>query len=75
MSRIARTPFVPADIPPPDPAVRYSYDWNCSGTGQGEVLQVTGAEDGPKSTFVIMRGISRANAEVIAMILNAPEEG
>lgn len=73
MSRLSKTPFVPADIPPPDTAVRYTSGWNLSGSGQAEVLQVTGAPDGPKSTFVIMRGISRAKAEVIAMILNAPE--
>jgi hypothetical protein len=73
MSKISPRPFVPADIPPSDPAVRYSYGFNISGTNQPEVLQVVGAPDGPKSTFVIMRGISAAKAQAIAMILNAPE--
>jgi hypothetical protein len=70
------TPFVPAEIitaDVPGSAIRYSYGYNCSGTGQPEVLQIISKPDGAERTYVIMRGLSQAKAQAIAMILNAPE--
>jgi hypothetical protein len=76
--RIGETPFALAEIV--DPAmtaavIRYGTGMNCSGTHQHEVLQNIAHPDGTENTFVIMRGVSRAKAEAITMILNAPEPG
>jgi len=78
--RIAgETPFVVAEIVPSNPdggaVVRYGTGFNCSGTNHHEVLQHVRHPDGKEHTYVIMRGLSRAKAAAIAMILNAPEEG
>ena len=77
--RIAgETPFVVAEIaagfPDGGSLVRYGTGFNCSGTNQHEVLQHVRDLAGDR-TCVIMRGLSRAKAAAIAMILNAPEEG
>lgn len=72
MSRIGSTPFIPGEITS-HPGVRYCTGWNCSGTGQHEILQVTRHPDGTEDTHVIMRGMSQAKAAAIVMILNAPE--
>ena len=74
---IGTTPFVVADLissdGKPGAVITYSTGSNCSGTGQNEVLQKVCYEDGAQATFVILRGVSRAKAQAIAMILNAPE--
>ena len=70
------TPFVVAEIVPSDATdatIRYGTGINNSGTEQNEVLQSVRHPDGTENTYVIMRGLSRAKATAIAMILNAPE--
>lgn len=74
--KIGDTPFVLAEIVDPDvtaSVIRYGTGHNCSGTGQHEVLQHVARPDGTEDTYVIMRGVSKAKAAAIAMILNAPE--
>lgn len=75
--RIGQYPFVAAEADPetitPGAALRYATGHNCSGTGQHEVVQQVTHPDGATHEYVIMRGVSRAKAEAIAMILNAPE--
>jgi hypothetical protein len=76
MSTIGKAPFVVADIVPNDKTgatITYGHGVNCSGTGHNEVLQHVRHPDGVEHTYVIMRGMSRAKAQAIAMILNAPE--
>lgn len=77
MSKIGKTPFVPAEIVAGETTgatVRYSYGFNCSGTNQPELLQIVRHPDGRENTYVIMRGLSQVKAQFIAMILNAPED-
>lgn len=77
MPGIGKTSFVPGEIVPadiPGASIRYCSGFNCSGSGEPEVLQVIRTPDGTERTYVIMRGLSRTKAEAIAMILNAPEE-
>lgn len=76
MSTTTKTPFVVAEIVRPEDTgakITYSIGLNCSGTGQNEVLQHIHYPDGAMATFVIMRGMSGAKAQAIAMILSAPE--
>ena len=76
MSKISPRPFVPGEFAMPDAtgeSIRYSYGFNCSGTNQPELLQIVRHPDGRENTYVIMRGLSQAKAQAIAMILNAPE--
>lgn len=75
--RISEVPFVVAEIVSGDQTgatVRYGTGFNCSGTGQNEVLQHVRHPDGAERTYVIMRGLSIAKAAAVAMILNAPED-
>jgi hypothetical protein len=74
--KTGETPFVVAEIVSSDAtsaAIRYGTGFNCSGTGHDEVLQHVRHPDGREYTYVIMRGLSRAKAAAVAMILNAPE--
>jgi hypothetical protein len=74
---IDKTLFVVADLVPGESigaTITYGSGSNCSGTGHNEVLQHIRYPDGTEATFVIMRGMSRAKAQAIAMILNAPED-
>ena len=76
MSITTRTPFVVADIARDEDTeaeITYIAGWGCSGTGHNEVLQRIRYPDGAEAEFVIMRGMSGAKAQAIAMILNAPE--
>lgn len=76
-SRISRTPFELAEIADPTAtgaSVRYTTGWNCSGTSQHEVIQHVRHPDGVEHDYVIMRGMSRAKANAIVLILNAPED-
>ena len=69
-----KTPFVTADIVDGNATLRYSTGYNCSGTSHHEVLQHVRRPDGTEHAYVILRGVSRAKAQAIAMILNAPED-
>jgi hypothetical protein len=74
--RIGQYPFVPAEILDPSATgatVLYATGHNCSGTHEHEVLQQVTHPDGTIHEYVIMRGVSRAKAAAITMILNAPE--
>lgn len=76
--RIGQTPFVPADLVDPGETgtgatVKYATGHNCSGTHHDEVLMQVTHPDGKEHVYVIIRGLSRAKTEAIAMILNAPE--
>jgi hypothetical protein len=78
MTTTGKTPFVVADIVDPgatQATMRYGTGFNCSGTSHNEVLEYVRRPDGSEQAYVIMRGVSRAKAEAIAMILNAPELG
>jgi hypothetical protein len=71
------TPFVVAEIIGPEDTgaeIRYGTGINNSGTQQHEVLQLVRHPDGRQNVYVIMRGMSRAKAEAIVMILNAAED-
>lgn len=76
MTRIGTTPFVLAEIVDPaktDASVTYTPGWNCSGTNDHEVMQVVRHPDGAENRYVIMRGLSKAKAAAIVLILNSPE--
>lgn len=74
---VSTTPFVAGEIAEfalgEGVTASYSTGFNLSGTCQNEVLQRAAWPDGTTHVYVIMRGMSRAKAEAIVMILNAPE--
>ena len=77
MSTLDKTPFTVAEIVASESTgatITYGTGSNCSGTGQNEVLQHIRYPEGGETIFVIMRGMSRAKAQAIALILNAPED-
>lgn len=66
-SVLHRQPAVPA-------RTRYTFGFNTHGTAKHEVLIVTETENGDfLGTEVALTVPSKAKAEAIAMILNAPE--
>lgn len=77
MSKLNPMRFIAAEIANDEEtgtAITYKTGFNCSGNGQNEVLQHVRHADGTEHTFVIMRGMARAKAEAVVLILNAPDE-